>query len=66
MGKVTVFKDGKLTDEECPETSADFCECGGGFDGSYGFTPYGLGLYMACKECSSIYNFVEDKEPDCE
>lgn len=60
--QLTVFVDGKSTNEQCPENNTDHCECGGALSGEYGFTPYGLGLHMTCADCFAIYNFCEDIE----
>ena len=62
IGDLTVFVDGKTTNEECPENNTDNCECGGALSGEYGFTPYGLGLHMTCTDCCTVYNFIEDIE----
>lgn len=61
----SVFLDGKLTNEKCPE-AARVCSkkrCGKTpLEMEYGFCPYGLGMFWRCVKCCAVYDFREDQK----
>jgi hypothetical protein len=58
---MTIFIDGKMTKEKCPDAQDGRCpECGTELEAEYGFCIYGLGSFDRCMQCLSTFNFEED------
>ena len=57
-----VFVDGGDDGSKRLKSKKSKCTCGGGLTPEYGFCNHGLGSFMRCMECSSVFDFSEDAD----